>query len=176
MIKRALIIGGPGSGKSSLIHKLESLGHKVHHEISRTVIKDAQEQGIQQLFLTDPLTFSKKLLAGRKKQFIEATDGINFYDRGIPDIPAYHVFKREHIPISFINACKEHVYDFLFFLPPWQAIYTVDNERYETFEQALEIGDILLNFYKDLGYQPIKLPFTSIDERVEIILKHLISD
>ncbi len=176
MIKRVLLIGGPGSGKSSLIQKLENLGYQVHHEISRTVIRDAQEQGIQQLFLADPFAFSEKLLAGRIKQYHQATTGINFYDRGVPDVPAYHIFKGEDIPVSFIDACKDHTYDFLFFLPPWQEIYTADNERYETYEQAIEIGDILLNFYKNLDYQPIILPLTSIDERVALILKHLTSD
>lgn len=81
---RILLIGGPGSGKTTLVQAIEELGYKVHHEISRMVTLKAQEKGIKQLFLTDPLAFSEALLQGRMLQFDEATTGLNFYDRGIP--------------------------------------------------------------------------------------------
>ena len=41
-------------------------------EISRQITLEAQENGIEQLFLEDPLLFSEQLLSGRQKQFIEA--------------------------------------------------------------------------------------------------------
>ncbi|GAK94193.1 hypothetical protein JCM19298_668 [Nonlabens ulvanivorans] len=81
--KRILLIGGPGSGKTTLVNYIESRDIIVHHEISRQVTLEAQEKGIEQLFLTDPLAFSNSLLDGRINQFINATSGINYYDRGI---------------------------------------------------------------------------------------------
>jgi predicted ATPase len=51
-LKRILIIGGPGSGKTSVLKTIEKGGFQVHHEISREVTAKAQEQGIEQLFLT----------------------------------------------------------------------------------------------------------------------------
>lgn len=172
-IARILIIGGPGSGKSSVIYAIEQRGHVVHHEISRHVIKQAQEQGIDQLFLTDPLAFSNQLLAGRINQFNAAKTGVHFYDRGIPDVPAYHLFSGDTIPQEYLDASKVHRYDYIFYLPPWQDIYESDAERYETYEQALEIGHILFSFYKRLHYEPVTVPLTAVEERVDFILNRI---
>lgn len=172
-IKRHLLIGGPGSGKSTLINSIETAGYPVFHEISRDVIKQAQQLGIEQLFLTDPLAFSNKLLAGRIAQFKNAQPGHQFYDRGIPDIPAYHKFTGDTIPQEYIDASNTYTYDTVFFLPPWEGIYQSDSERYESYKQAVEISTILLNFYKDLGYYPIVIPTGTVEERFTYLMTHI---
>ena len=57
-----VLIGGPSSGKTTLIEALKEKGHTCYPEISREVIREAQEQGIEQLFLEKPLLFSELLL------------------------------------------------------------------------------------------------------------------
>ena len=69
MPNKIVITGGPGSGKTTLISFLSENGFQCQREISRDVILEAQKEGIDQLFLTDPILFSKKLLEGRLKQF-----------------------------------------------------------------------------------------------------------
>jgi predicted ATPase len=172
-LKRILIIGGPGSGKTSVLKTIEKGGFQVHHEISREVTAKAQEQGIEQLFLTDPFAFSNQLLDGRILQFKKAKEGLHFYDRGIPDVPAYHVFTGDEIPPAFIKACEEHIYDQVFFLPPWEAIYKSDKERYESYEQAVVLGDILKLFYTQLGYSPITVPQLDLENRCNFIKDHI---
>ena len=90
--QKIALIGGPSSGKTTLINALKSDGYYCMEEISRQITLEAQEKGIDQLFLEDPLLFSQHLLLGRQKQFIEA-DSINqdlvFFDRGLPDVVAY---------------------------------------------------------------------------------------
>jgi predicted ATPase len=66
-MRRIVITGGPGTGKTSLITALESKGYTCLPEISRQVTLEAREKGIDQLFLKDPMLFSYKLLEGRKK-------------------------------------------------------------------------------------------------------------
>ena len=69
MPKKIVITGGPGSGKTSLVSYLLNIGHQCMPEISRAVTIEAQKQGIEQLFLEDPILFSRKLLEGRLVQF-----------------------------------------------------------------------------------------------------------
>ena len=70
--KKIVITGGPGTGKSTLVNELIRRGYTCLEEISRQVTLDAKKHGIDQLFLTQPLLFSKLLLKGRQKQFIDA--------------------------------------------------------------------------------------------------------
>ncbi len=174
--KRIVITGGPGTGKSSVIHDLESKGHSCLHEISRQITLEAQSQGVEQLFLDKPLRFSEKLLEARIKQHQDASElygKLVFLDRGIPDVVAYMDYFGTSYPSKFREACQELKYQSIFLMPPWDEIYTTDNERYESFEQASRIYQYLKKTYISCGYTPIEVPKESIDNRSEFILNNL---
>lgn len=174
--KKIVITGGPGSGKTSLIHKLEKEGYIVKHEVSRDIIRKAQEAGIEQLFLEDPILFSEKLLTERLKQYEDNAnkgESFVFYDRALPDVVAYMDFAEIEYPKHFCEACNENTYDLIFILPPWQDIYMQDNERYESFKEAVEISKHLNKTYVDYGYKVIEVPIGSLEERVAYILKQV---
>ncbi len=146
------------------------------HEISREVIREAQEKGIEQLFLTDPLLFSEMLLEKRIRQFQESDNQIEkhiFIDRGIPDVSAYLDYIGSDYPEMFTQANANYRYDKIFVLPIWQEIYNTDTERYESYEQAVEIQRNLIKTYGDLGYELISVPKIPIEDRVAFILKNL---
>ena len=63
-VKRIVITGGPGTGKSSVIQELKIKNYYCF-EISRAVILEARQEGIEQLFLEQPIKFSERLLKGR---------------------------------------------------------------------------------------------------------------
>lgn len=174
--KLILIIGGPGSGKTTLINELTNKGYVCYPEISRAVTKKAQEKGIDQLFLTEPLLFSQLLLEGRIEQHQEAVKesaNIVFIDRGIPDVLAYMHFTGDQYPESFDIACKEHVYHQIFLLPPWESIYQSDEQRYENFEQASQIHEHLISTYKNYGYDLIEVPRDTVENRIDFILSRI---
>lgn len=171
-----MITGGPGTGKSTLINNLIKNGYTCLEEISRQVILDSQKKGIDQLFLTNPLLFSELLLKGREKQFIDAEQFENqtvFFDRGIPDVLAYMDYIGDQYPENFTNSCSLATYDSVFILKPWEAIYTSDNERYESFDQALKIHDHLINTYTTLNYNLIDVPFDTVENRTNFIVNSL---
>ncbi len=172
-ITRAVLIGGPGTGKTSILNALKERGYNVLPEISRQVTIEAQKKGIGQLFLTDPHAFSDRLMEGRIKQFEAPTNGLYFYDRGIPDIPAYHRFTGDPIPESYIQKSQNLRYDYCFYFPVWDEIYKQDSERYENLDQAKKISSIIKKEYQTVDYNIIDVPKTSIEDRVAFILNHL---
>lgn len=174
--KLILIIGGPGSGKTTLIDELTKRGYICYPEISREVTFKAQQQGIDQLFLTEPLLFSQMLLEGRINQHKSAEQEnaeLVFIDRGIPDVLAYMHFTGDQYPESFSSACKQHLYHQIFLLPPWESIYISDNQRYEDFDQASKIHEHLVSTYNDYGYDLIEVPRDTVDNRIQFILDNM---
>jgi len=174
--KKIVIAGGPGTGKTSVIDNLQSKGFTCFEEISRQVTLNARKNGIEQLFLTEPLLFSKMLLEGRIKQFLDAENqetSAVFMDRGLPDVLAYMDYIGDQYPDYFIETCETYIYDAVFVLAPWQEIFTSDNERYENFEQAIEIHEYLLKTYTRFGYKLIDVPFGTVDFRSNFILETL---
>lgn len=173
MQQKIVLIGGPGTGKTTVLNELKKRGFYCMEEVSREVTLQAQKEGIDQLFLTNPLLFSEKLLEGRIQQYIKAEKSnkeIIFFDRGIPDVHAYMEYFNTEYPPVFLEKSKELLYTHLFIFPPWDAIYTSDNERYESFEQSKEIDIFLQKAYKEIGYNLIEVPFGSVAERTDFIL------
>ena len=171
--RKIVITGGPGTGKTSVINELKNQGYTCLEEISRQVTLDARKDGTEQLFLTDPVEFSRRLLKGRIAQFEEASsfpDPLIFIDRGIPDILAYMHYINVPYPDFFKQASKLHSYDHVFVLPPWASIFESDSERYENFDQAKLIHENLLETYSKFDYQLHEVPFGSIVHRADFIL------
>lgn len=177
--QKIVLIGGPGTGKSTVLNKLREKGFFCFDEVSREVILKAQEKGIEQLFLTEPLLFSEMLLEGRENQFLKAhqsKENIVFLDRGIPDVHAYMNYFKTTYPAIFLEKSKQHKYDLIFHFSPWKEIHTTDNERYETFEESKIIDKFLLDAYQDLDYKIINVPFGTIDQRTNFIINSLSCD
>ncbi|MBS9766800.1 MAG: ATP-binding protein [Flavobacteriaceae bacterium] len=174
--QKVVIIGGPSTGKSTIIEELTKRGYDCMPEISREIIAKAQKEGIEQLFLTDPLLFSDLLLKGRIEQHEKATEKntpLVFFDRGIPDVQAYLDYKGESYPKRFEENGHLYRYTTIFILPPWEEIHETDGERYENFEQSKEIHQYLKQTYENIGYTCIEVPLGTVQERTDFILEHL---
>ncbi|MFK7001097.1 AAA family ATPase [Flavobacterium oreochromis] len=177
-MKRGIVVitGGPGTGKTTIINSLVEKGYVCYPEISREVTLEAKKQGVDQLFLTEPLLFSQMLLDGRLRQFQNARNEENhlvFIDRGVPDVLAYMDFIGDQYPEHFDVQCHETRYDTVFVLPPWEDIYISDEARYENFEQAKVIYEHLKLTYQKYGYQLIEVPTGTVEYRVDFIFNQL---
>ncbi|MEO9891071.1 ATP-binding protein, partial [Aurantibacter sp.] len=178
--KKIVITGGPATGKTSVIQSLETQDYLCFHEIIRDLTNQAKDLGNLKSLETnpidsvdDPLKFNKKLLEGRTKQYVaskKSVDNLIFFDRGIPDVLAYMMHYNQDLLPAFIEAAEEHTYDMVFLLPMWKEIFSSDEERFESFDEALKIQDCLRNSYSNFGYTVIEVPFDTIENRTKFIL------
>lgn len=176
MQQKIVLIGGPGTGKTSVLNELKNRGFFCMQEVSREVTLKAKEEGIEQLFLTEPLLFSEKLLEGREQQYLKADQSkekVVFFDRGIPDVHAYMEYFNTDYPKTFIEKSNQYKYTVIFHFSPWKAIHTTDNERYESFEESQEIDKHILKAYTELEYDIKKVPLGTVEERTDYILNVL---
>ena len=178
--KRIVITGGPGTGKTSIINVLKKKNFHCFEEIIRTLTLAAKKEHDTSAqvsnpiaFVNDPMLFNTNLLNGRVEQFRQAgtiEKDICFFDRGIPDVLAYMAFFNQSYDDKFINACRDNVYSHVFLLPPWKALYTSDNERFESFNESQKIHQHLVEVYNRFGYNIMNIPFGTIADRTENIL------
>ena len=67
-IRRILITGSPGSGKTTLIKGLKKKGYKVFYEFSRSLIKSHDNEGNKNLFLVQPYNPIPILTASKQSE------------------------------------------------------------------------------------------------------------
>jgi predicted ATPase len=181
--KRIVITGGPSTGKTAVIDKLEAMGYTCLHEVIRSMTLEEKKQDSDLSFKTnpivsvaDPMAFNISILEARIAQYKSSaitSEELVFFDRGIPDVLAYMDCFNQNYNKKFINACKSNKYDIIFIMPPWQEIHVSDSGRFETFEESVMINDCLVNSYSSYGYDVKIVPKDSITNRVEFILKHI---
>ena len=172
-IRRILITGSPGSGKTTLIKGLKKKGYKVFYEFSRSLIRSPYNDGSKNLFLKDPINFSAKLLDRRIKQFNDAKrikkakNNLVFYDRGIQEISGYlRAIGLENS--SWEKKLTDYRYDKVFIAPPWKEIYINDKQRFETYKEA----KIYYRFIKasyEIKHELIEIPKIDIESRIDFV-------
>ncbi|MCO4821253.1 MAG: ATP-binding protein [Flavobacteriaceae bacterium] len=181
--KRIVITGGPATGKTAIIEYLKSNGFICFEEVIRKLTAAAKASGDIKEVHSNPIAlvsdadqFNQTLINLRIADFLSSeVSGSNpyFYDRGMPDVLAYMSFFDQPIKKDFFDICETYKYDYMFLLPPWEAIFTDDEERFENFEQATAIYHHLKDTYTRFGYKVIEVPFGSINNRAQFILNHI---
>ena len=174
MKNRYIITGAPCSGKSTLLKLISKKNIPVFQEAARFVIEEELKKKSDSVPWKDNHKFSSLVLNKQLLDFKEAKDGLNFYDRGMPDVCAYlHHHNQKHLIPIFENITRENRYEKdVFILPPWKNIYSQDEARMETFEDAEKVDIHLRRTYKEFGYNLITVPFDSPINRLKFILDH----
>ncbi len=169
-----IISGGPGFGKTSIINELSCLGYKTSDEYARKIIQEQEEINGDMLPWKDIKAFQQEVLKRRISFYESVRDNeIAFADRGIPDQLAFARFRGFSPKILLDNVTKYQYADSVFIANPWKEIYIQDQVRKETFEEAVKMHEVFCKVYEELGYQLVKLPQTSITERVNYIINFI---
>lgn len=170
-----IITGAPGTGKSTLLRELHSLGHACVDEPARYVLSEQRAKNGAGLPAKDPLLFIQMMLKKSLESYknSKSITGPVFFDRGIPDMIAYAV----HFGVdtsTFEKTAREYDYNQrVFVLPPWRAIFVNDNERTLSYERTLEFHDQISFAYKSLNVKLVEVPLADVQSRVKYILTRI---
>ena len=163
-----IITGGPGSGKSTLVDALENIGYTRSVEAGRAIIQSQLKIGGNALPWTDPRTFAEWMLCWEINSYYTAlkNKGTVIFARGIPDIISYLRFMNLPVPEYMDRAVDLFPYNKkVFIAPPWQEIFVQDEERKQTFQEAVLLFDSLVKTYSFYGYELVPLPLKSVAVR-----------
>jgi predicted ATPase len=99
-----------------------------------------------------------------------ALDGPVLFDRGLPDVVGFLDVSGLPVPDALHRACIKLRYSGpILRAPPWQAIYRQDDERIQTFAQAVESDRAVILAWRRYGYDPVDLPLAPIAERLAFV-------
>lgn len=173
-VRRYIISGGPGVGKTSLLEALKQLDYHCFDEVSRQLIAEQVMMNTGCLPWADLPCFAEKALERMILLHRQAAcrSGVAFFDRGIPDIIAY--LKVAALPVgeNYYTASQNHLYQHtVFILSPWKEIYVNDSERWQTFEEAVAIHEAIAETYQTLGYKLIEVLQGPVLQRAQQVVK-----
>jgi predicted ATPase len=171
-----VITGGPGAGKTSVLEALRQQGYHVVPEAGRSIIRQQVEISGSALPWGDQQEYARLMFLQAQTDYDlwSRVDQMVFFDRGIPDVIGYLQLSSWPVPEIMMQQARDFRYNNkVFVAPPWKEIYHNDEERKQSFEEAVKTFDVMMRVYNDLGYTTIELPKSTVPERVAFVLEHL---
>jgi predicted ATPase len=168
-----VLTGGPGSGKTTLIEALADAGFATCPEAGRGIIRDQMALNGPALPWNDPALFAELMLSWdlRSHRAAAGRTGPVFFDRGVPDTVGYLRLSGLAVPAHMHEATARFRYDVrVFVTPPWRAIFARDDERSQTWDEAVRTHAVMVETYTGLGYEPVAVPRAPVEERLRFIL------
>lgn len=168
-MRRFVITGAPGTGKTALVESLAHVGTIVGEPARELIAEHRQATGEPSLD-GSPQLFVERLIA-RSIEKYDAAPRVEpvIYDRGLPDCVAYaQMFSLDPGPAVAAAGTRRYSNP-VFVAPPWEAIYSVDEMRRATFQQIRLFHEALVAAYKAFGYELLELPQGTVGDRVQVV-------
>jgi predicted ATPase len=172
-----VVAGGPGAGKTTLLLALQARGYTIVPDSARIIIKERKSGGLSPR--PEPPEFAYDVLRMDIDHYraLPAEDKFVFFERGIPDALGLLA----HLGLLTSADTGRYLSEFpysrsVLVLPPWEEIYTTDDERDQTFSESVRVHAAVCDWYARCGYDLIEVPRMPVDERCEFVLRTLARD
>jgi predicted ATPase len=173
-LRRFVITGAPGAGKTAIIRQLELDGFSVVEEAATDVIAAAQAQGTVEPW-RDPsfIDAIAHLQRDRQIRASHQTDEVQFHDRSSVCTAALAIYLG--YPFSPFLASeleriqKEAIYQKRVFFIRNLGFITPTEARRISFEETVRFEKIHEDIYRDFGFELVSVEPGSPVERVSII-------
>ncbi len=173
-MKRYILTGTPGSGKTSLIRFLENAGYDVVEEAATDIIALEQGLGIDEPW-EDPYFVDKIVTLQKQRQMeTEVSSKLQFFDRSPIDAYALSLYLK--IPLSEVllrelaRIKRQKIYQKKVFFIENLGFCTPSEARKISFKESLVFEKIHEKVYRSYGYKCIKIAAKPVAERAKEIL------
>jgi predicted ATPase len=172
-MKRYILTGTPGSGKTSLIRTLEREGYAVVEEAATDVIAHEQSRGNREPW--KQADFIDKTICLQKQRQMQASEGrgVQFYDRSPICTLALARYLRYQPSDALMDEIerirRENIYQKQVFFVQQLGFCAPTNARTISMEEAAVFEEIHWETYQSLEYECIKIAPGTISERTNTI-------
>jgi predicted ATPase len=167
-----IITGAPSSGKTVTIELLTEKGFKTHEEGARQYMEEELAKGVTiEEIRGDAIALQRSIFDNQLKiESLLIPEEFIFLDRGSPDSLSFsRVFGLD--PNEFLPRCFHFRYASVFMLDPLP--YQTDGLRFEDETLPIFLDEWHVRDYNALGYDVVRVPVLSVEERVTFILENL---
>jgi len=173
-MKRFIITGAPGAGKTAIIRQLELDGFSVVEEAATDIIAAAQAQGTSQPW-SHP-SFIDTIASLQRDRQLRASyqpDDVQFHDRCVVCTAALAVYLG--YPLSSLLAAElnriknENIFQNRVFMVRNLGFITSTGARRITLEETVRFEKIHAEVYRDFGFELVSVEPGTLTERVSRI-------
>jgi predicted ATPase len=173
-MRRFIITGAPGAGKTAIIRQLELDGFSVVEEAATDVIAAAHARGTDELWRHP--SFIDAIANLQKERQIRASnqpDEIQFHDRSVVCTAALAVWLgypySPFLTSELERVKKEGIYQSRVFFIRNLGFVKPTEARRISFEETVRFEKVHEETYRDFGFELISVEPASLAERVRII-------
>jgi predicted ATPase len=170
-MRKYIISGAAGTGKTSLINEIENQNILIIPEASRQIIIEEQKHKRDGMPWANLERFTE-LVVQKSMFFLQNHQEAIFCDRSMIDSIAYLIHQGKSIPVELATfPFEEYYHNQVFFALPWREIYQTDQQRPEPFEYHLSLSKVLIETYQTYGFDLIKIPFGTVQDRLNFVFE-----
>jgi predicted ATPase len=170
-MKKYVLTGGPGIGKTTVLNILTERGYKIIPEAARLIIEEEKNKDSEALPWKNLQLFQEKVAAEQIKLESKIIDEQVFLDRGLIDNHGYCTHKKVPTPKVALEEGRGR-YNKVFILDRIPG-YKTDESRFEDEKTAKEIHSAIIQSYLDFGYDIVTVPVLPPEERADFIINNI---